>query len=484
MLDFGRILADTPMWPASNSKEGVLSYLNAIWKLFTSVKLSVILLLTLAGTSVIGTLIPQKQDPEKYYGAYGDFWYRFLETLHVFDMYAAPWFQLLLVMITINIIICSTERLSANWRIIFVKTPNFSLSRFRGLSDAVEFTSKLSQRRLAEICEPVVRRGFEYSRVEEIGKGFAIFAERFRWSRLGVYTVHLSVVLLLLGALIGSRFGFDGYVNIPEGDTIDRIRQYNSNTTIPLGFEVRCDDYAETYYDTGTPKEFRSKLTILEDGQPVLQKDIVVNDPLRYRGVNLFQSSRGKMDPLDLTLSFTFRDTGSTYRKKVKLQQEIVLPEEAGKLVVRGYQEHYGFRGQDLGEAVLATYSPREGKPISLVLPSRYPAFDEMRNGEFSVSLSDLNHRYFTGLQVTRDPGVWVVYSGFIVIILGCYITLFISHQQICVEIAKSGNKSRVMIAGRTDGNRLGITRRIEKISEKLRKLAENAEDASADWVT
>lgn len=451
----------------------ILNYFNSIWKYFTSVKLSIVLLLTLAATSVIGTIIPQRKDPEVYFSAYGDFLYRFFDTLEIFDMYSAPWFQLLLLLITVNIIICSIDRLSVTWKIIFVKTPNFNVLRFKRLANAKEFTAELSARRLIELCEPIATKGFEYSRIEETEKGFALFAEKFRWSRLGVYTVHLSIILLLLGALIGARFGFDGYVNIPEGDTIDSIRLYNSSATIPLGFKVRCDDFDVSYYNTGTPKEFRSKLTILENEQAIIQKDIIVNDPLRYRGINMFQSSFGKMNPTDLALTFTTKGSGKMFREEVKVRQEIELPGDMGSFVVQGYRDHYDFRGQNLGEAFFARLTPKDGKPVNLVLPTRYPTFDaEIRNGDVSVSVADSNFRYYTGLQVTKDPGVWVVYAGFIMIILGCYITFFMSHQQICVEVTRSGNKSRVMVAGTSNKNQLGMSRKVEKISERLEGLS------------
>lgn len=453
-------------------RRNILSYFNLIWKFFTSVKLSVVLLLTLAATSVIGTVVPQRKEAAEYLDAYGDFLYRFFYTLDIFDMYSAHWFQLLLLLITANITICSIERLSTTWKIIFVKSPKFNVSRFKRLADAKDFTAALSPRRLIELYEPVATKGFEYSRIEETDKGFALFAEKFRWSRLGVYAVHLSIILLLVGALIGSRFGFDGYVNIPEGDTVDSIRQYNSSAAVPLGFKVRCDDYSETFYDTGAPKEFRSKLTILEDDKPVLQKEIIVNDPLRYKGVNLFQSSRGKMNPIDLTLRFTPSDSGSVFREKVVFRRETDLPGDMGKFVVQGYRDHYDFRGRNLGEAFFAQFTPKDGKPVNIVLPTRFPNFDaQVRRGAIAVSVTDSNFRYFTGLQVTKDPGVWVVYAGFIMMILGCYITFFMSHQQICVAVTRSGNESLVMVGGTANKNQLGMGRRIERLSERLEGL-------------
>ncbi len=61
--------------------------------------------------------------------------------------------------------------------------------------------------------EAYFKRRFRRSRTEDIEGGFRILGEKGRWTRLAVTGVHLSVVLLLVGALIGSLFGFDGYVN-------------------------------------------------------------------------------------------------------------------------------------------------------------------------------------------------------------------------------------------------------------------------------
>ncbi len=469
-----------PLWPFSPVYPGwgniQLSYFNAIWKFFTSVTLSVVLLLTLAATSIIGTFIPQNKTPDEYYSAFGDFLYRFYSMLDFYDMYASPWFRALLLLIVINIIVCSIERLSATWKIIFVKTPKFNVSRFRRLANGKEFTIARSSKALIERYEPIATKGFEYSRVEETDNGYCIFAEKGRLSRLGVYTVHVSIVLLLLGALIGSIYGFNGYVNITEGDTVNSMRFYDSDRTQRLPFKVRCDKFDVTYYDTGQPKEFRSKLTILEDNKPVKQKEIIVNDPLRYKGINLFQSSYGKSEAKGLTLNFKIKATGKTYAVPVKIAEVIDVPEGLGKFRIKGFRNSYPFRGQDLGESFFGTYTTKDGKSTRVTLPTRYPTFDaQVRRGEFSVWGTDHDYTYFTGLQVTKDPGVWVVYAGFIVILIGCYITFFMSHQQICIEVSKASKKSRVRVSGTANKNGMGMDRKVEKLAARLEALGEGA---------
>ena len=448
--------------------------LNDIWQFFSSVKLTVIVLIALALSSIIGTLIPQNQDPVAYVRAFGEFLYRIFHILDIFDMYHAWWFQFLLLLLTINIVVCSVDRLSATWKIVFVKNPSFKASRFKRLSQKEEFTSGQAVQTLQETFRPVMAKAFSYSTTEQISDGYHIFAEKGRWTRLGVYGVHLSVVLLLLGGLIGSIFGFDGFVNIPEGESVRSIRISNSNALLPLGFEVRCEDFDVSFYDTGMPKEYRSSLTILENGRPVVQKDIIVNDPLRYRGVNFFQSSYGNMPPKEAVVRFQVAKSGRSYEKTVNIGQQINLPENLGKFVIRDYTRDFNFRGRSIGEAFFAVLVKPEQAPLDIVLPVRFPEFDKMRSGELLISISQYTPRYFTGLQVTKDPGVWVVYSGFIILIVGCFISFFMSHQRVCVELTQRENKSRVTVSGFANRNKLGMQQKIFKISNKLKTLVED----------
>ena len=461
-----------------------------------SVKLTVVLLLSLAVTSIVGTVIPQNVNPAAYFRAYGEFVYKLFDFLGIFDMYHSWWFQFLILLLTINIIVCSIDRLSATWKIIFVKNPSFNLSRFRKLSQKEVFDGKHSPKELSKVYEPFISRHFGYTRVEETDKGLCIFAEKWRWTRFGVYTVHLSVVLLLLGGLIGSIFGFEGFVNIPEDEKIDSIRIRNTGQIRPLGFEVLCNDFNISFYDNGAPKEYRSSLTIIEHGKPVYEKDIIVNDPLRYKGINIFQSSYGKMSSSaiqkkiiqikdhqeDITLNFVSKESGKAYKIKAVIGKPVDIPESLGKVVIVEYKESAEFGGQNIGHAYMGILTPKGKSPVKIMLPLHFPNFDKMRRGVVFISVAEQetktfnpgeksDRRYYTGLQVTKDPGVWVVYTGFIGMIIGIFITFFMSHQRVCIEIVKRGKNSQVMVTGTSNKNRLAMQNRIKKISEKLIKL-------------
>ncbi|NNL74932.1 MAG: hypothetical protein HKO68_01200, partial [Desulfobacterales bacterium] len=331
----------------------------------------------------------------------------------------------------------------------------------------------------------IISRKFHHSRVEETDSGYAIFGERGRWTRIGVYIVHLSVICMLVGGVIGSRFGFEGFVNLAPGDAAQQIQLRNRNQTMQLDFAIRCDDFKVSFYPNGAPEEFRSSLSIIEKGKVVKSQDIIVNDPLHHQGISIFQASYGTLPaqqqdiviPDEFTLVFTSKATGMIYQKKAAVGQTIKIPEGLGKFVVDEFRNTYNFRGQDLGATIVGTLHQSGGDAVEVVLPVKFPSFDKMgsifnktRRDAVVISVSGIKAkpaevRYFTGLQVSRDPGVWVVYTGFILIIVGCFITFFMSHRQICAEIIKSGDNCRITVTGTANKNKLGNERKIKTIA-------------------
>jgi cytochrome c biogenesis protein len=480
----------------SNAKQ-LPGPLDSLWQFFASVKLTVTVLLALALTSIIGTLIPQNQDPEAYYQAFGDFLYRVYAVLDLYDMYHAWWFQLLLALLTLNIIVCSIDRLTSLSKIVFLRHPRFSIKRFRSAKKAQSFRAQGESDTLLANFQAVVKGQFRYQRVEIVEGATCIYAERGRWTRLGVYVVHLSIVLLIAGSMIGSLFGFEGFVNIPEGEGSDTIRMRNNPAMgMRLPFEIHCDDFNMEVYSNGAPKEFRSALRLVQDGKTILEKSIIVNDPIRYMGINIFQSSYGELPPdhkdhkaadaegadapETFDLKLTSAGSGMTYSKTARIGETIDLPEGLGTFTVLAYTADLRFMGNELGPGIRGQLKTKAGEATEVTLPLRFPKFDKMRKGKVVIAVAgtaaetftpqaEPEKKFYTGLQVTRDPGVGTVYTAFILMILGCLITFFMSHRQVYVEISGTGE---VRVAGLANKNPLGLERQVEALAERLQAAA------------
>lgn len=458
---------------ASEKHSGGLT--DTIWRFFASIQLTIVLLLSLAATSIVGTLIPQNAAPGEYLKAFGNFYFRFFQALDIFDMYHSWWFQLLLLLLVFNIIICSIDRVTANRKILLVRRPRFKFGRFQNAKTDKRISLELPPEELQQGLQDHWQRKFGHVQLDSTDDGFRLFGEKGRWTRFGVYVVHLSVVILLVGGMIGSIFGFEGFVNLAPGDSAQRIRLRNSNQSLDLGFTVRCDDFIVSFYETGAPKLFQSSLAIVENGQTVVEKDIIVNDPLRYKGISFYQASYGPLPPKGARLSFTSKATGMVYQHEAIIGKSIALPENLGKFTLNRLENAATFRGQQIGEAFIGILSSDGKKDQEVLLPVRFPSFDKMRGGEVHITVHEALLNYYTGLEVSRDPGVWVVYIGFILMILGCYITFFMSHQQFCLDVGRDEAGSRVRIIGVANKNKLAMPRKIDALAESLARL--NAEE-------
>ncbi len=443
-------------------------FFDKVWQFFASVKLSVTTLLLLAVTSIIGTLIPQNQSMDAYRHSFGEITFTIFSALNIFDMYHSWWFQFLILILAINIVICSVDRLPSIWKIV-TKTPDFKIDRFKRYKGMQEITLREPVGDLEKKFKSIFLKKFGKPIFVKTEKGFRLFGEKGRWTRMGVYVVHASILLLLAGGMAGSIKGFEGTVKITEGETADTITIKKINGHVKLDFQIRCDKFEMSSYDNGAPKEYKSDLTIIENGKEILKKSIIVNDPLRYKGINIFQSFYGSVPSNNLTLNFIGKESEMTYEKEITTGQEIDLPENFGKFLLRGFIPSYNFRDHNIGETFVGLITKPDGKTREVILPLKYETFDKMFKPDVAVTIANFEKKSYTGLQITRDPGVYIVYAGFFFMLIGCSIAFFMSHQSLWIEVIRKGNEHLVMISGSANKNKLGMTIKISDIAEALK---------------
>ena len=478
------------MWFKSLMTLVLVVMMLKLWPAFKSVKLTVVLLLALAATSVVGTLIKQNETSTYYMEKFGSYFYNLIYLLNLMDMYHSWWFRLLMAGLCINIIACSIHRLSTGWKVIFPVKPVLNPGRIKSAMTPVTVELPGALDVVADQVTPAVAREYAFLQTRQTDNGLTLLAEKHRWTRMGAYVVHLSVLLLIAGGLIGSFFGFEGYVTLPEGAAGETIHLRKNNQPFPLPFVIRCDDFEVSFYKNGMPEKFVSRLTLIENGKEVIRKDIIVNDPLRYRGISIYQSGYGQMpaDPrpvADLAsktiqLHYTSAESGMMYTRQLTIGQSFDLPEGKGKFRLKAHEPHGTFGGQDIGDTLIGEITLPGEAPKEIQLPIRFAGFDRMRQGHFVFSIAnaheltahdpDAEVRYYTGLQVVKDPGVWVVYAGFILMIAGCYVSFFMSHQQVVVELTAAAGQTRVLIAAMANKNQTGAALKCRRLSELLQK--------------
>ena len=442
---------------------------NPVWSLLSSVKLALFLLFALAATSIIGTIIPQGEPTQFYIDVYGPNLARLMQTLSIPDMYNSWWFMILLGIFSLNLIVCSIERIPNAWRLVTMDNLATNPERLKkmGLKSVVQVES--SQNEAVEKATSFLsKKGWKPEKRENQGTTM-LFSQKGRWTRFGVYVVHCSILVILIGAIIGSprvastilrdpTFAFKGSVMLPETQQTDMIYSF-SGEKIPLGFTVRCDYFTIHYYDNGMPKEFLSKLTVLEDGKEVLKTDIEVNEPLIYNGITFYQSSYQPYS--DFVLALKNEATGANKTSIVPARKQVSW-DEAG---VRFGIINLATRGEEIMRLKIWFTDDQADPSVFWLEPGR-EAIIKRPTGEYTLSAKQL---YATGLQVAKDPGVWWVYIGCGLMLLGLYIAFFMSHRKIWALIYEDDGKVKVHFTGSANKNKVGFERTFTTMVEDFK---------------
>jgi len=123
----------------------------------------------------------------------------------------------------------------------------------------------------------------------------------------------------------------------------------------------------------------------------------------------------------------------------------------------------------NFGEGVqIVLFKPNQ-EPRPFWLLKSFPKFDEQRGDEFILTVEGITEKEYTGLQVTKDPGVWVVWIGCGLMILGLIVSFFFSHQRVWVRISKvSGGE--IVLAGSANKNRVGFEKNFGELMDEVRK--------------
>ncbi len=443
--------------------------LNSLWDFFCSLKLTMFLLISLAVISIIGTIIPQGIPPEEYLAQISPAKIKLYKALGFFDMYHSWWFILLLYLLTVNLIACSIKRLPHIWKIITQPVTMLSSALEQSLTNVATIKTSDKPAALKERVAAFLKADFAEPVITEADGAWHFFAQKTPWCRLSVYFVHLSVIVIFIGSMIGSLFGFKGFVNIAEGEGVSKIMS-RSEKEIDLGFALRLEKFSVAKYPSGSPKEFKSILTVLENGRPVpgyTNVRVIVNDPLTYKGITFYQSSYGNAG------SYFFTVSDLSGKNPVLLtvgnQASVKLPDGSSMHVLEATKDVSQFAPELSGPAAQVELHKPDGKTASFVVYANYPQLNFQRareNGVGSIiSYKGSEDLLYTGLQVAKDPGVEIVWFGCLLMMIGIYIAFFMSHRRIWVRIQAGA----VTVGGNASKNQGAFQQNFEGLVERLK---------------
>ncbi len=447
-----------------------------LWKGLGSIKLMIVILSLLAVTAIVGTFIiqePQAQKPlTEIYDAKTLHW---LEKFGLIDLYHSPWFVALLAAFALNLIIGTIQIWPKNIRMI--KKRPFPLHRraterfrFRQSFNATKSHEILKKSYIDVLSDRFYRAGI----LSEGDNDFQIFLQKGRFSKLIVFFIHLSLMVIIVGGFIGAIFGFEGNVNIAEGETVNYYFSGPKLERRILPFALRCDDFQIEYYSgTDQPKSYRSDLKVISDGEVQTQKTISVNDPLRHQGISFYQASYGLLESPTFLIRLVDRKTNKEYLKSVRLHEEVQVREEGVRFKMTDFTPSFEQFGPAAKlEVFEGGKGPPPAGPLEVLVLKDYPKFDAFhRKARYTYILDKIEERYFTGLQLGANPGFKVIMVGSAMLIFGLFLSYMWAFRKFWIIV----EGSQVTVVGKTtkfqssfEKEFLGVVRRLEGVSKNL----------------
>jgi cytochrome c biogenesis protein len=451
--------------------EAKKTLVDIIWDFFTSLKLLIVLLLVLSALSIAGTVIEQNKPLQDYYRFFNPETVELFSKLGLLDMYHSWWFTTCLALLALNLIACTMERYPLIIRGMRRQTPVLDEKLEAALTNLATVTYNLPPERVESRLTALTEKVFPgRPRVTEQENARHLFYEKGRYTRLAFFLTHLSVLVIFCGAIVGSLAGFKGYVNISEGESISAV-PLRSGGNRELNFTVKCNSFQVEFYPNGMPKDYRSDLSVLKDGREVLRKTIRVNDPLDYEGITFYQSSYGRL-PHSATFEIRGKDGVALGALAAPFGKQVDVPGANIKIEVLDYREHFHLSdgseaGPVYGVNVIRPGAPAEGIWVS----ESNPAMN--RIGEYTFRVKDAKFTSFTGLQVNKDPGVWLVWTGSLMLVAGILMAFFLSHKKFWIRIRKD-RKGRVEVTagGMTNKNKHAFAGEVKKLVDGFREVS------------
>ncbi len=248
--------------------------------------------------------------------------------------------------------------------------------------------------------------------------------------RIAPIIVHFSMILTLIGAIIGSLGGFKAQEIIPKTETfhIQNVLNNGQFTFIPK-VSLRINDFWITYTKQTTITQFYSDLSILNvDGNEVERKTIFVNSPAKYNGIDYYQTDWNilglRIKNNDSSIFQYPFITLPNSKEKIWLSWISNNPQLNDGLTIlidnlQGYCSVYNKSGNFLGNLEL----------------------NESLKIENPITLMDILSS--TGLQIKSDPGILLIYSGFLFLMVSTLIS-YITYSQIWIV----EDKKKIFIGG------------------------------------
>ena len=503
--------------PVSEKRSvGIGGFIDRFLAIISSVPFGIILLVILLTLSMIGMLIQQQELDTfaAYFAALTPAEKLIYGRLGFFDVYHAPYFNFLLLLLSLNIILASIDYFPKAWKNMRKKkltaTPGFTQA-MRIKHEPIDLP-ELSREALVERAKEAARALRYKVTATDKDQRTTIFAEKGAWNRMGAYAVHLSLLTIFAGGMLTSLKSQQGGMWLQAGTKDDKFMKNVFNLdqvgqqAVELPFTVECLDIRQTLIDpsksisSGNTIDWFTKVKLTDKATGKVEEALIhMNKPYDWggslfgAGYRMFQASTMEMGSArNIKLKATPEAGGAAQDVQIMLNGEAKLSDGS---TVRYFEFVPDFTMTQQGQ--VDTASGEYNNPaahIEVIKPDGEKTRAWVFTEEFQKQLESnptLKSRLAgkTGFQflmtnfekasqahmlsIQYDPGANWFYLGSAMLCASLLAVFFFSHQRLWI-VCEDG---KVFMGGDANRNRLAFEDRIKRIAARIQGIAPEPEE-------
>jgi cytochrome c biogenesis protein len=388
-----------------------------IFRVVADLRFSIFILLLISLCSILGTIIEQDQAIEIYKTNYpltnpvfGFLTWDKILQFGLDHVYKTWWFFTLIFLFGLSLVSCTFLQQFPSLKIArrcqFFRTTNqFDRLKIFTILTNFSFNKILSRIRKKQYSI------FQQKNISYCYKGLI--------GQIAPILVHFSMILVLLGTIVGSLFGFKAQEIVPKTEQFHIQNIFNNGqlTIIPKT-SARINDFWITYTKNRTISQFYSDISVLDyQGNEIKRKTISVNYPLINDRVYYYQTDwnliglrfqDNQNEVIEYPLVNLLNNQNKVWLSWISNNQSL----NDGIIAIidnlEGYCSIYSETGQFLGNLEL-------NETINLKIP---------------LTLIEIISS--TGLQIKTDPGIPIIYTGFLFLMIST-LTSYLTYSQIWI---------------------------------------------------
>ncbi|HQX57115.1 MAG TPA: cytochrome c biogenesis protein ResB [Pyrinomonadaceae bacterium] len=460
-------------------------------KFISSVRFGVTLLVLLGFACLVGMLVMQQNVAgfDRYFADLTPAQRLLYGRLGFFNIYHVWYFNVLLAILSLNIILASIERFPKTW--LFVSKPHYTVP-VRWLKEQPQTAELELSGTFNEVKDRLTanmaKSGWKkVTATEKNGKTF-LFGQSGVWNRLSAYPVHVGLLTIFVGGFMTAQMGSTGQMPLSPGTSTDLMfdtvvdLDKTSEVTQKLPFTVFCTDVQQKLIKKDesisamNTIDWITRYTITDE-TGTHEAMVQMNRPFDYRGYRFFQAS---FTPVGRARNITVTAKPASGGQPV----EVTIPRDGTTSLPDGTQIKFKeFRGnfsigtenpnEDTSNypnpgAVLQVTQPGGQTQVAYAFGAQMASMPVAGKpvAGYTYQLTDFEKVADQHiLSVQRDPGATVVYVGFIILCLALIAAFFFSHQRVWAVIESIGEKDHKIVLG---GN---TNRSLNAFDEKFKRF-------------